>query len=91
MKVLERRTAFEDWTKEVTCNGVGWDQREKTPCGSLLEINKEDLMKRKWYKYPEREGIDIGYVCPICGCFSVVENISQGLVNIVTKDYKDLY
>jgi len=72
MEILIKRSAFEDWSKEVECTGKGWHQEDNIPCRSTLKINKDDLLKRKWYKYPELEGMNYGFVCPACGCFTEI-------------------
>lgn len=38
-------------------------------CGSILEIDAEDIRKHPWHKYPDYKGIDYGVICPICGQF----------------------
>jgi len=88
MKVLQERKPFEDWTLEITCTGGNWRQEGKVPCNSMLEINADDLVKRKWFKYPDYEGIDYGFICPICGCFTNLDekNLTKYLRDMA-KDY----
>ncbi|MBQ8627181.1 MAG: hypothetical protein IJ419_13615 [Agathobacter sp.] len=38
-------------------------------CGSVLEIEIEDIERRDWSKYPDYKGYDYGITCPICGKF----------------------
>lgn len=42
-------------------------------CGSKIEIEMEDIKKHKWNKYPDYNGTDYGFICPICGKFVVVD------------------
>ena len=77
---------------QVECTGGGWNQNEKVPCGSTLEINTDDLLKREWAKYPDYGGIDYGFICPICGCFTNIDekSLTNNLKNMA-KDYpKDI-
>lgn len=88
MKVLVERKPFENWSLEVECNGLNWNQETKVPCGSSLEINKEDLLIRGWFKYPDREGKNYGFICPVCGCFTEIKDelLSDDLKKLA-KDY----
>jgi len=88
MKILKERKPFEDWMLEVNCTGKNWNQGDKVPCGSTLEINADDLIKRAWFKYPDDGGINYGFVCPICGCFTEIDDkhLNEHLKNMA-KDY----
>ena len=88
MKVLVERKPFENWTLEVECNGLNWSQESKVSCGSSLEIDKNDLLKREWSKYPDNKGVNYGFICPICGCFTELKDnqLNEGLKNLA-KDY----
>jgi hypothetical protein len=90
MKILQQKSPFEDWKLEVICTGKYWDQDTKVPCGSKLEIEINDIIKRKWYKYPDYEGTSYGFICPVCGCFSEIEEkyLSMYIKNMA-KDYSD--
>lgn len=89
MKIIQERTPFEDWKLEVECTGKNWNQDNKIPCGSWLEINANDLIKREWSKYPDYGGIDYGFICPVCQCFTEIDqqNISDNLKNMA-RDFK---
>jgi hypothetical protein len=84
MKVLEKKIPFADFTMEVTCTGENWEQGDKIPCGSKLEINSDDLLRREWSKYPDDNGIDYGFICPVCGCFTQINSI------ILPKDLRKM-
>ena len=42
-------------------------------CGSKIEIEREDIKKHGWDKYPDYHGVDYGFICPKCGKFIVVD------------------
>lgn len=42
-------------------------------CGSKIEIEAEDIKKHEWFKYPNYEGTDYGFICPKCGKFVAVD------------------
>lgn len=88
MKVIKERKPLEDWNLEVLCSGKNWNQNGKIPCGSTLEIDVNDLIKRKWSKYPDNNGVDYGFICPVCQCFTEIDNknLSEHLKNIA-KDF----
>ena len=73
---------------EVQCNGEGWDS-EVAPCTSILELNKNDIVKREWSKYPDYKGTDYGFICPVCGCFSVIGDLPNNLKKIA-HDYNSI-
>jgi hypothetical protein len=91
MKVLEEIKPFENWTLKVECNGLKWNQNNKVPCGSLLEIDKDDVIKREWSKYPDYSGINYGFICPICGCFTELneKDLPEGMEDYA-KNYLDV-
>lgn len=59
------------WSIEVQCTGAGNQynngKKGKAPCGSLLEVNADDIYITKHYSYGE---VDRFYTikCPECGC-----------------------
>ncbi len=63
----------EDWSLKIKCEcvldnfGFSYDS-DKEHCGSILEIDKDDVMTREWFKYPDLEGTDYVVVCPKCQC-----------------------
>jgi hypothetical protein len=46
-------------------------------------------MKRKWFKYPDYSGLEYGFTCPVCQCFTEINksNLSEHLKSMA-KDYK---
>jgi hypothetical protein len=88
MKIIQERKPFEDWKLEVNCTGGNWYQDGNVPCSSTLEIEACDLTKRTWSKYPDDSGVDYGFVCPICGCFTNIDGkfLNDHLKNMA-KDY----
>lgn len=47
--------------------------KEKDFCGSLLEIDENDIKKHSWSKYPDYHGVDYGVICPVCGKFIMIK------------------
>jgi hypothetical protein len=91
MKILKERKPFEEWKRIVNCTGGDWNQGDKVPCGSTLQIDSNDLIKRKWFKYPDYEGVSYGFICPVCGCFTNLnENELPDHLKIIAKDYKTM-
>jgi hypothetical protein len=91
MKVLKERKPFEDWKLEVSCTGGEWNQEGKVPCGSALEINANDLINRAWSKYPDSGGVDYGFICPICKCFTnIKENNLTDYLKDMARDYLEI-
>ena len=90
MKIIERKSPFEDWELEVSCTGKGWNQCDKVPCGSKLGIDVNDLVKREWFKYPDDSGAAYGFVCPVCDCYTEIENgiLTEHLKNMA-KDFDE--
>lgn len=88
MKIIHKRISLKNWKLEVDCTGGGWGQGDRVPCLSTLELNKDDLVKRTWNKYPDDHGVDYGFICPVCGCFTDMkeEDILSDLRKIA-KDY----
>ena len=79
MKVLEQHNTVEKcFPMIVTCHrvtdeyGFGYGE-EKDFCGSVLEVESTDIVKHKWFKYPNYNGEDYGVVCPVCKKFVVVD------------------
>lgn len=89
MKIIQERKPYQDWFMNVTCNGKNWEQGDNVPCGSDLEIDKNDLLVRGWFKYPDMEGKNYGFICPICGCFTEIDEskLDKNLKKCAT-DYK---
>ena len=87
MKLLVEREPYEDWELEVDCTGGEW-RDDKVPCGSTSSINATDLVRRKWCKYPDDNGVDYGFICPKCGCFTNIDekNLTKDL-KTMAKDY----
>lgn len=87
MKVIEEKTPCSGWNLKVTCTGKNWRQKN-APCGSILEIDVTDLYKREWFKYPDNEGVNYGFICPICGCFTELEDkLLDENLKMMAKDY----
>lgn len=57
-------------------------------CGSVLEIDVEDIKKHKWFKYPDYKGVDYGVICPVCGKFVVVNE--NEIPNKVLRDAEEI-
>lgn len=76
MRII-KEGSLENWTCEIKCQ-VTKDQygftrdASKKHCGSILEIDEHDLYVKKWFKYPNYEGVDYLIRCPKCGCEIVV-------------------
>jgi len=72
MKVLKSGAENDAaWRKEEICTGFGWKQNT-TPCGALLELSNGDLLKRIHTDYSGESETYYGFVCPVCGCFTEV-------------------
>lgn len=91
MKIIQERKPFENWNLQVDCTGKNWNQEGKVPCGSTLEIDANDIIKRKWNKYPDESGNDYGFICPVCGCFTEINNklLTEHLMDMA-KNYDDV-
>jgi hypothetical protein len=89
MKVLQERKPYETWKLQIDCNGLNWRQEGKVSCGSTLELTKNDILRREWFKYPDYEGLNYGFICPICGCFTEIKDelLPDG-IKTLAKDYK---
>ena len=89
VKVLVERKPFENWSAVIDCSGKGWNQKGKVPCGSMLEVGTEDLLCRSWHRFPDYKGVDYGFICPVCKCFtSMGEKIEEEL-KILARNYDD--
>ena len=87
MKILKENN-YDDWSLEVSCNGLNWNQNDMFPCGSKLELDVNDVLIRSWFKYPDREGSNYGFICPICGCFTEIkDDLLPSGVKRLAKDY----
>ena len=71
MKIIEKGSG-QNWHLRIKCEvvrdklGLSYDHT-KEHCGSLLEIDKHDVMIRHWEKFDE-DGDDYVVKCPVCGC-----------------------
>jgi hypothetical protein len=78
MKVIEVGNYGQKFPMIVRCKMVR-DQYgftygdEKDFCGSQIEIEKEDVKRHEWFKYPNYSGTDYGFICPVCKRFVVVD------------------
>lgn len=78
------------WTTEETCTGAGWNQdANRNPCGSLLEIKAQDIMKRKHTDISGCTDIYYGFNCPVCGCFTELND--RKIPSVVKSGAKDYY
>ena len=59
---------------DIDERGLSW-HKKAAHCGSVLLITEEDLIAKR-YRRGFKTYIDYGIVCPICGCFVVVNKIS---------------
>ena len=78
MKVIKKGDYPDVFPMKVQCQRVedeyGFAYGEKIDfCGRELEIEKEDIKKHKWFKYPDYSGIDYGVICPVCKMFVVID------------------
>lgn len=87
VKVLVERKPFENWSVVIDCDGKGWNQDGKLPCGSTLEIGTGDLLARQWFRYPDSTGVGYGFVCPVCLCFSSVSEEFPEELKVLAKKY----
>ena len=62
-----------NWSLEVVCTGEGWNNFEKTPCFSILKLNKEDIYKRSYHQYEKGTKHTYGFICPVCHCFTEID------------------
>lgn len=95
MKIIKEGFGADSWTLRVTCmvtkDEYGFSRDTYNyHCGSILEINKDDLYAKEWFKYPDYIGIDYIVRCPKCGCELVIphEEIPMNIranVKIVNK------
>ena len=60
------------WSMEVQCTGLGNQcsngRKGKAPCGSILEINANDIYITKSFSYDRSVDICFTIKCPECGC-----------------------
>lgn len=78
MKVIEEGNYENVFPMTVECRRVvdqyGFAYGDsKDFCGSKIEIEMEDIKKHGWSKYPNYEGTDYGFICPVCGKFIAVD------------------
>lgn len=78
MKILKANKFSNIFPMTIKCKlvkdeyGFGYGE-EKDFCGSELEIESEDIVKHRWEKYPDYNGVDYGVRCPVCGQFIVID------------------
>ena len=82
MKVLQRG---EGWKLEVTCTGRG---NGGGGCGSVLEINEEDIYNTYHYDYAGDKDTYYTISCPICGKETDIDSqyIPYGVCNCVKNN-----
>ncbi len=73
MKVLESGNTKSDWNIKTQCTGKGWMQNHR-PCGAKLLVEEEDIVHRKYAESYWEYGIDYGFICPECKCFTALEH-----------------
>ena len=78
MRVIEEGNYGNTFPTIVECKRVAdeyWFAYGDTKdfCGSKIEIEMKDIKKHKWFKYPNYEGTDYGFICPVCGKFIAVD------------------
>ena len=78
MKVIKESKFENIFPMRITCKRVvdrhGFAYgNAKDFCGSVLEIEANDIRKHKWEKYPDYSGTDYGVLCPICGKFVAID------------------
>jgi len=81
MKVLVKGNYEHVFPMEVKCRRVvdkyGFDNgKEADFCGSVLEVDAEDIVKHPWEKYPDYSGVDFGVICPVCKRFVQIKTDS---------------
>jgi len=72
MKIIKEGFG-ENWTMQVKCEAITDElgyvrDGKKEHCGSILEINKDDISRKEWDKYPDISGVDYIVTCPKCHC-----------------------
>ena len=71
MKIIEEGFG-QNWSLQVRCEPIKDEQglvydSDKEHCGSLLEIDKDDVQLNHWVKFRE-DGYDYICICPKCKC-----------------------
>ena len=78
VKVIVKRNFEHVFPIQVDCKcivdeyGCSYGSRADY-CGSTLEVVASDIKKHPFFKYPDISGIDYGVICPVCGCFVVLD------------------
>jgi len=78
MRIIEEGNFGNVFPMVVKCQrvvdryGYGYGDA-KDFCGSKIEIEREDVKKHKWFKYPDDKGTDYGFICPKCGKFVAID------------------
>lgn len=92
MKILKQADGYGIFPLKIECRRVvdeyGFSYgNENDFCGSILEIEVDDIRKHPWFKYPTYEGVDYGVVCPVCGKFIVIDEsiLPVGVKNLAYK------
>lgn len=93
MKILVKNNFNNAFPMEIECGQVkdeyGFDYGDsKDFCGSILEIDIDDIKKHEWFKYPNFEGVDYGVKCPVCGKFIVIDK--SKIPNVVKANAKGI-
>lgn len=95
MKIKEEGNG-ENWSLTIKCEttkdkyGLDWDG-DKEHCGSVLEIDKNDIICKPWQKYPDLEGVDYVIVCPKCKCRILIHpDLLPDWVKRLARDRYDL-
>lgn len=81
MKIINKGNYNNAFPMKVICRrvtdeyGFGYGD-DKDFCGSILEVEEEDIKKHSWSKYPAYQGVDYGVICPVCKKFVPVDKKS---------------
>ena len=92
MKVVEENRSFGVFPMKVECKRVtdkyGFSYGKATDfCGSVLEIEADDIKAHDWEKYPDYKGTDYGVICPVCGQFVMIDakNVPESVAKKAEK------
>lgn len=73
MKVIEKGNEDNQWSKQITCTGAGYESENGRnlliPCGSKLEINLFDInVESRWNSagFDNWEEFEYYCICPEC-------------------------
>lgn len=67
MKIIEENDRYVEKTWRVQCTGLGWNQGNLIPCGSILEVDIYDLERYTGQDYPIRRDPTVLFTCMKCG------------------------